>query len=135
VAQLRPHYPAIKEAGGEILLVSFYPPDRTATWARRFDLPFRLASDTSRDVYRRYGLGTIKGVDAHTFAAVMEGLKGFIKIGGRMPEYLHHTNQLGGYFVVDPEGTILYAHACVSATDNPPVEELLSALEIGPFSG
>jgi peroxiredoxin len=130
VAQLRPYYPAIKEAGGEVLLVSFYPPDRTLRWARRFELPFLLACDTTRDVYKRYGLGTIKGVDAHTMASVMEGLKGFIKVGAKMPEHLHHTNQLGGYFVVNSEGTILYAHACRSAMDNPPFEDLLAALKV-----
>lgn len=129
MAQLRSHYKAIKEAGGEVLLVSFYPPDRTANWARRFDLPFEVASDTTREAYRRYGLRTSKGVDAHTFASVMEGIKGFMRVG-RIPEHIRHWDQLGGYFVVDNRGTILYAHVCESAIDNPPLRELLSALHV-----
>jgi alkyl hydroperoxide reductase subunit AhpC len=129
VAQLRSHYHRIKEAGGEVLLVSFYPPDRTENWARRFDLPFKVASDPSRDVYRRYGLGTAQGLDAHTFASVMEGIKGFIKIG-RIPEHIQHWDQLGGYFVVNSKGEVLYAHVCQSAIDNPPVEELLAAMQV-----
>jgi hypothetical protein len=127
VAQLRSHYQAIKDAGGEVLLISFYPPDRTRNWARRFELPFKLAIDTTRAVYRRYGLGNIQGLDSTTVAAVMEGIKGFMKLG-KVPEHLMHTPQLGGYFVVNPAGKVLYAHGCGSAIDNPPLEELLAAV-------
>ncbi len=69
MTQLRPHYPQIKAAGGEILQVSFYPPDRTRNWARRFDLPWLLAVDESRQTYWRYGLGDIQAADAHVAAA------------------------------------------------------------------
>lgn len=128
MAQLRSHYQEIKEAGGEILLVSFYPLDRTRNWARRLDFPFKLACDTTRDVYRRYGLGLIKSHEASTAASVMEGIKGFMKLG-KVPEHLMHVSQLGGYFVVDPTGIVLYTYTPRNAIDNPPFDELLDALK------
>ena len=62
-------------------------------------------------------------------AAWMAGIKSFMKVG-RVPEHIQHWEQLGGYFVVDGTGKVLYGHACESAMDNPDLEELLDALGV-----
>ena len=129
MTQLRSHYPRIKAAGSEILQISFYPPDRTRNWARRFELPWLLAVDETRQTYWRYGLGAIQSSDTPVAASVMVGIKSLIKLG-KVPEHLMHTSQLGGYFVVDSTGKIVYAHSNKNAMDNPPLGDILSALHV-----
>jgi peroxiredoxin len=127
--QLRPFYPQIKAAGSEVLLISFYPADRTKNWANKFELPFRLASDVSRESYFEWGLGDTKPENNPGFSAVVEGLTSFVKLR-KVPEHLQHVLQLGGYFVLDDTGKVLYSYAPKSAVDNPPLDELLAALEV-----
>lgn len=110
-------------------MVSFYPADRLKNWARRFELPFNLASDTTREAYRRYGLGTINGINSKTVVSIVEGFKSFTKVG-KVPEHMQHADQLGGYFIVDSRGKLTYAHAADSAVDNPDVAELLRGLDV-----
>jgi hypothetical protein len=129
VAQFASHYPRIKAAGAEVLLVSFYPPDRLAAWARANRLPYRLAADPDRDAYRRYGLGDGKLADLVGPQTWMAGLRAFARTP-RIPEHAQHWQQLGGYFVVNGEGNIVYAYPSKGTTDHPDPQSLLEALGV-----
>ena len=127
MAQLRSHYPTIKAAGAEVLLVTFFPPSRARNWARRYGLPYLLASDESRQVYFDYGLR-----DATTMALLgppnwLPGLKATIRL--RMaPHHTKHVAQLGGYFIVDDTGKLLYSHRSENPSDHPNYNELVRVL-------
>jgi hypothetical protein len=123
------HYSEIKEAGADVLLVSFYPPDRTRNWARRYGIEFRTGSDETRETYFHYGLGDTKMSDLLGPQSWLAGLKAFV--GTRtIPSYAQHYKQTGGYFVVDAEGTIHYAHPSKGPADHPPIDELLAILGV-----
>jgi hypothetical protein len=112
-----------------VLLVSFYPPDRTRNWARRYGIEFPTGSDETRETYFHYGLGDTKMSDLLGPQSWLAGLRAFV--GTRtIPSYAQHYKQTGGYFVVDAEGAIHYTHPSKGPADHPPIEELLTALGV-----
>jgi peroxiredoxin len=118
VAQLRSHYPIIQAAGADVLLVTFFPPNRALAWARRHKLPFPLASDESRQIYFDYGLR-----DANTLELLgpqnwLPGLRATLRMR-EAPSHTRHVAQLGGYFIVDDSGKLLYAHRSTTPSDHP----------------
>lgn len=129
MTQLRSHYPAITAAGAEAVLITFFPPDRTANWARGHKLPFKLASDVSRETYGRYGLGDLKLMDVVGPQSAIAGLKATFSLR-QLPYQTINPLQQGGYFVVDREGTLLYAYPSKNPGDHPDPQELLRALGV-----
>ncbi len=127
MAQLRSHYPRIKAAGAEVLLVTFFPPDHTRNWARRYDLPYLLASDESRQVYFDYGLrdaGTMELLGPRNW---LPGLRATVRTR-LIPHPTRHVAQLGGYFIVDGTGKLLYAYRSQNSSDHPDPAELVRVL-------
>ena len=127
MAQLRSHYTTIKAAGAEVLLVTFFPPDRARNWARRYELPYLLASDESRQVYFDYGLRDASTMELLGPQNWLPGLRATIRLRAT-PHHTKHVAQLGGYFIVDDEGNLLYAHRSKNASDHPDPWELVRIL-------
>jgi alkyl hydroperoxide reductase subunit AhpC len=127
VAQLRSHYPTIQAAGAEVLLVTFFPPSRALTWARRHKLPFPLASDESRQVYFDYGLGDATTMELLGPQNWLPGLKATLRTR-EAPSHTRHVAQLGGYFIVDDTGKLLYAHRSSNPSDHPDPRTLVRVL-------
>lgn len=110
-----------------MLLVTFFPPAHTRNWARQHKLPYRLASDESRQAYLSYGLRegtTTEIIGPQNWVA---GARAVIRTR-TVPTYTKHVNQLGGYFIVSSTGDLLYAYASQASADYPPVGELLRVL-------
>lgn len=131
---MRQSYPAIQTAGATVLAITFESQDHTRNFIARQELPFPFALDPARDSYAAYGLqrgGAMQlslnpGVAAKTIA-----------IGLRNPGHLaylaegpqHDYKQLGGDFVVGPDGRLRYAKASLNAADFAPLADLLAAVK------
>lgn len=127
MAQLRSHYPAIKAAGADVLLVTFHPPDRTRNWARNHKLPFPVASDESRQVYADYGLREASAFELMGPQNWLPGIASTLRMR-TPPSATMHVNQLGGYFIVDDTAKLLYAYRSQNPSDYPDPDELVRVL-------
>ena len=108
-------------------MVSFEPKARLAQLARQMRLPFLLLSDPERDVYRAYGL--VRGSWLQVF-----GLRTFwsylnlLRRGRRYHFQRSDLRQLGGDFVIDSQGKVLYEYRSQQPEDRPDVKDLLKVL-------
>lgn len=98
-------------------------------YASTHDLPFDLVIDTERISYRSYGLGrgTVRRVyGRRALVRYIELLRG----GGwrRLRRPTEDTLQLGGDFVVDPEGNLTWAFWGAGPDDRSRVDDLVRAV-------
>ena len=90
------------------------------------DLPFPVLVDRDRAAYASWGLGRLRRrdiwLDPHVYRTYWRLLRGGerLRAGGDDPY------QLGGDFVIAPDGTVAYARP-QERDDRPPVGELLRA--------
>lgn len=113
----------------EVLLVAFDEPELLRqTLLRDLDCPYPVLVDRDGASYRRWGLGRAPvsriWLDPRVWLAYAR-----LIAGGERPRALgRDTLQLGGDFVVGPDGTIVYARP-QERDDRPPVAVLLRELE------
>jgi peroxiredoxin len=125
---VRGHYDDVRRLGGEVLVVSFTEPRRVAAYLERYPLPFPVVADPSREAYRRLGLGRTSwgtffrgGVLGRYLRLIFRGWLPWSSEGD-------DVLQLGGDFVLDGEGRLVYAYRSAEPTDRPPAGDLLRAL-------
>ena len=110
-------------------MLSFDPPRRIRGYCRRLRLPFRCLSDEPRVAYRAYGLGRASWLRTLTPRALAPYLKLYFRRGGPRPAYGgQDLRQMGGDFVVGPDGRLALAYASHDPADRPTVDQLLAAL-------
>ena len=124
---MRDQYDAVRRLG-EVLVVSFAGPPRVAAYLERYPLPFPVAADPTLAAYRAFSLGRTSwatffrgGVLGRYLGLIFRGWLPWASAG-------EDVLQLGGDFVLDGAGRLVYAHASAEPTDRPPVAELLAAL-------
>ena len=115
-----------------VLVVSFDRPRRVGGYCRRHRLPFVCLSDEQRVAYRAYGLGRASWLRTLTPRALAPYLTlYFRRPRGRRsrPDYGgQDLRQMGGDFVVAPDGRLALAHASHDPADRPSVEQILAAI-------
>ena len=126
---MRDHYDDVRRLGGEVLVVSFTEPRRVAAYLERYPLPFPVVADPARAAYQRLGLGRT------SWAAFFRGgvlgrylrliFRGWLPWSSAGDDVL----QLGGDFVLDGRGRLVYAYRSAEPTDRPPAGDLLRALQ------
>lgn len=99
-------------------MVTFADVDRLEAYAGHLDIDFWVVSDTDRSSYRAYGL------DRGTLRAVYrwDTIKAYVRLlraGRRMHRTTDDTRQLGGDFVLDPNGVIRFVYRPVAPDDRP----------------
>ncbi len=118
---------ALERLGAVVLVVTFEPPSEAARFAQQARLPFTMLSDPDRRAYAAFGLrrgrwGQVWGWNTAT--AYLRGL-----LAGRWPRPPRgDLGQLGGDFVLDREGRLVFAHCGRDPADRPAVGQLLAAL-------
>lgn len=120
----------LDEFGDEttVVLVTFTERSDLARYAAGHQLPFPVVTDPERTAYRAYGLG--RGSVARVWG--WRALRRYVAIlledgfaGLRRPT--EDTLQLGGDFVIDPAGTLVYGYWGEGPDDRPTVAALLAA--------
>lgn len=119
----------IRQLGGEVIVISFAGPERVAEYQRVHQLPFPVLADPELAAYRALGLGRagwrkLMGWRvAVRYVALM--FRGWLP---RRPAKDENPHQLGGDFVLDGDGRIVYAYHSRDPADRPGVQELIDAL-------
>lgn len=115
----------------DLVMVAFTEPENLPDYQERYDLDsLPIVVDTTRKAYRAFGLGRGSVRRVWGLRMVKRYLEIFRSEGfsdpGRATE---DTLQLGGDFIVDPEGKLIYAFWGDGPDDRPSVEALVDALE------
>jgi peroxiredoxin len=125
---LRQQYAEIQAKGAEVVGISFEPRDRLFQLTRQLQLPFPILSDPERDVYLAYSL--TQGSLLRIFSP--KTIWTYIKHFAKLQKFEHAASdwrQLGGDFILDEQGTVLYEFQGQTPSDRPSVATLISELE------
>jgi hypothetical protein len=122
-------YEEIRRLGGEVLVVSFARPDHLALYVAAGPLPFPVVADPTRQAYQAFGLERTSWSAMLAARSVLRYL-GLILRGWlpRRPQEGEDVLQLGGDFVLDATGRVVYVHRSAEPTDRPPARELIDAV-------
>ncbi len=120
----------LDELGGPegVALVTFTTPEHLDPYRSRHELPFPILVDPDRRTYRAYGLGRgsigrVYGWRAARRYAAIVAADG----PGGLRRPVEDTRQLGGDFVVAPDGTLAWGYWGAGPDDRPPIDDLVAA--------
>lgn len=113
----------------EVALITFAAADRLADYTSRTMLPYTVLRDPSRVSYRAYGLGRATLARVWGLRAGKRYLELFrenrLRGLGRPTD---DTRQLGGDFVIAPDGTLAWGFWGQGPEDRPSVDDLVRAV-------
>ena len=116
-------------AATDVVLITFTDAEALADYQRRNALPFTVVSDPQRIAYRAYGLGRGSVARVWGWKAARRYLQIFRTAGVRgWRRPTEDTLQLGGDFVVSPDGTLTYGFWGRGPDDRPSVDDLVAAV-------
>jgi hypothetical protein len=124
---LRQKHGEIQAMGADVVAVSFEPRDRLFQLTRQLQLPFPILSDPERDVYAAYSLTQGSLLKIFSPKTVWTYMKHFAR-GRRYEHAASDWRQLGGDFILDEEGTVVFEYRGQTPTDRPTVASLINRL-------
>ena len=126
----------VQERAGEladhnaaVLVVTFAAPERIPAFREALGLDMDIAADPDRSAYRAYGMGRGKGLRVWhpkvwlRYARLIRDGMAF-----RLPARGEDLNQLGGDFVLDGRGRVVFSYRSAGPEDRPDVSQLLDAV-------
>ena len=123
------HRQRLADAGATAVFVAH---DDAATLRRSMlagvSCPFPVLSDADRSSYAAWGLQRASFARIWLDPKTWSQYARLLRSGERIRTLGNDTRQLGGDFVIDPEGVVAYARP-QQRDDRPPVGRLLSAIE------
>lgn len=124
---MREHEQELDRQGAVVLAVSFEESSVIARFAERESLPYPVLSDPERRVYRVFGLE--RGGMAQVWSP--NALRTYLRapLRGRLPRLPRaDIAQLGGDFVLDARGRVVYEYRSEESADRPLIDDLLDAV-------
>ena len=115
----------------DIIVITFTEPPNVERYSERQSLPFPVLIDSERDAYQTFGIGrgTVRRVWG--WRAARRYLEIFRTHGfQRLERATDDTLQLGGNFIVDPNGLLIYGYWGEGPDDRPEVQSLIDAVRI-----
>jgi len=102
-------------------------PEHARAFRKDEGIPFALWVDPEMEAYRAAGLrrGVTKTLSARSVGHAVRALRG----GHRQQKVQGDPWQLGGTFVITPEGESIYEQVSREAGDHAPLEEVLQVLD------
>jgi peroxiredoxin len=128
VAQLRPHIPEIREAGGDLVVVGTGKPYFAEPFRKDLGiLDVEVYIDPDRRAYDLAGFRRSVSALLHP-RAVWHYIRAFFA-GHRYDGMQGDALQQGGVLVIASDGTIVFRFASKVSGDHPKVERILSAVK------
>ena len=93
------------------------------------EVPYPLLLDPSKETYARWGLGRTNVFGAMLSPSLNVRYVQLLMRGERFLGLAPDMFQLGGDFVVDPSGRVIFAHAMRNNGDRASVASLIEAME------
>ena len=117
----------IEASGARLVLIGQATPKHAAHYKRRFAPDLYILADEKRESYAAMGLPRAGATQLVGPKSLAKGIaRGATGVGvGRV---IGDVQQLGGTFIVDQGGEILWSHVMQDASDIPSIDELLEAL-------
>lgn len=116
--------------GTEVLVVSFGRIEQIEGFRQRLGLPFPVAADPERKAYRAYGMEEASFRQIWSPRVILKYLT--LVLRGKKPRLKDQEEdvyQLGGDYLIDAQGGILFAHVSKTPVDRPRVSDMLRFLE------
>jgi len=129
---VRDRYDDFKQLDAAILVVSFSPPSSLMDYRQHLELPFEVSSDVDRAAYRAYNLLSASRFRVWSPRVIWRYLQlvvGKEKMTLKRPKRDDDLLQLGGDFVIDRRGAVIFSHQSEGPEDRPEVSALLDALK------
>jgi peroxiredoxin len=124
---MRREYNRYTTAGLQVIAIGMGSPNRTAQFRQELELPFPMLSDPRRIAYRAYGLLNMSLRREASIASVAHLARNIVRHGAAH-ESEQNSVQLGGVFVVEPDGIVRYTFRSARAFEYPTAEELIRAV-------
>lgn len=128
VSQLAPAVPAIHQARAELVVVGSGNPSMAAFFAEDYHVTTPLFTDPTREVYRAFGAKRPTWtalLDPRLYRNAWQAHRG----GHRAGKVQGDIAQLGGVFIVLPNGDMPFAYRSAVAGDLPSVARVLDELK------
>ncbi|MBI3968705.1 MAG: redoxin domain-containing protein [Chloroflexi bacterium] len=127
LVEVQRHEQALAAANAAVIAVSFEPPEQIRAYRAVVPLPFAVYSDPQRRAYRAFGLTRPRARQLYTARTIWAYVAGFLR--GHLPRRPQgDVRQLGGDFILDADGRLVYAYASRDPGDRPAVRALLAVL-------
>ncbi len=126
MAQLCREAEALRELRARIVLIAFGTLPDTERWLADVCPSLCLLRDPERTVYQAFDLehSFLRALSPRTLLAYAR----WFAAGRKMHGLQGDAAQLGGNFIVDPEGVLRLAHRSRDTLDRPSVAEILTCL-------
>lgn len=115
--------------GGQLLVVLQSDPAKLAAQLKEAPLPFEIISDPEGKLYRLLDIAPAECKEKMGNAATRAKKEKAIAAGFQHGEFEGDELQLPAAFVLEPDGTVTYAHYGVAVGDQPSAEELEELLK------
>ena len=119
----------IEALGAAVILVAYDEPALlSAKMLHEVALPFPLLLDRTRDTYARWGMGSAGLTGAMLSPSLNWRYLKLLAKGERFLGFAPDMFQLGGDFVVDKQGTLVFAHRMRNNGDRADTGKLLDEI-------
>ena len=116
-------------AGCSVLVVSQARPEQLAHYAARYGWRVSLTADPERVAYRAFGLERTSWLTFFRPRVLWGYIRGLLRgYGVKTPYAGEDVLQLGGDFLLDKAGRVVFAYPSADPTDRPAVADLLAAI-------
>jgi peroxiredoxin len=115
--------------GVSVVVVSFAEPAKLRPYQEHYNWPFPVLADPDRTVYRTFNLKRLSWL--RVFSPSTLGLYFKLLRAGMRPENYGKDDlyQAGGDFLLDRQGSILFAHRSRDPSDRPATAKLLDEID------
>jgi peroxiredoxin len=129
LSDLDRNYQAIRAAGAEVLAVAMRKPEFLREFQKNGKYTIPMACDPERAAYRLFGLERTTWT-SYLRPGVIGGYMGLMVRGWMpgIPAKGEDVHQLGGDFIVDRDGKLIYAFRSSDPSQSAPIAELLKLL-------
>ncbi|KAK5858009.1 hypothetical protein PBY51_011210 [Eleginops maclovinus] len=127
---LQDHQSTLDAHSVKVVVVSFGCEGGASHWLQETGCQYDLLLDPERKLYAAFGLGASvwKVLNFSNMLLYAEYVVNSLPFPRGLPNIQEDMFQLGGDFVVDEHGGVLFSHCCQSPTDRPPLQDIISAL-------
>lgn len=125
--QVQQHFEEFERIGAEIIVVSFAEPQRLRKYLQARPWPFPVRTDPNLVLHRLFGLDRAGWLQLLRPRVILRYLW-LIARGNRPQMAQEDVHQLGGDFVLDTAGRVVYEYRSRDPADRPDVAALLDAV-------
>jgi peroxiredoxin len=125
---LRDAYQQFNERGVSIVTVGLGTPEDAEGFASWLKLPYPVLGHPDPEIHAEWGLGKASAVSMVNPGLVTSGFRA-LKTGSIQGKPTGDPKQLPGMFLVDRTGIVRWARPGQHPGDNPPVEDVLAAID------